>query len=357
MPADTLRIDVIILRMDDSQPTATAEKPRLIILHGDDTFAIERMVNDLRGRVSEDPGMADLNTTSLDGRQASEEDIRTATGSLPFLANRRLVVLAHPFAKLASDDGRSRFLKLLEGLPETTGLVLVVEDRWSYRDRDWEVLKRDNWLIKWAGQKKQQVQVRDYLLPTLAEMPAWIRKEAERQGGKFTQAAAVALAGHLGSEPAQASLEIAKLLMYVDFARPIEAEDVDELTAAGSQVDVFKMVEAMAEGEAADALRMLHTLLEKREAFELFSLVTRQFRQLVAVREILDEGGGEAQVSSELHLFSNASKNMIRQARRFSMADLIVIYHRLVEMDEAAKTSQIPLEVALDTFIAELSRA
>jgi DNA polymerase-3 subunit delta len=342
--------------MDDPQLTSSAEKPRLIILHGDDTFAMERAINDLRGRVSDDPAMADLNTTNLDGRQASEEDIRTSTGSLPFLANRRLVVLTHPFAKLASEEGHARFLKLLEGLPETTGLVLVVDDRWSYRDRDWETLKREGWLMKWAGQKKQRVQIYDYLLPTLAEMPAWIRKEAERQKGKFTQAAAVTLAGHIGNEPAQASLEIAKLLTYVDFARQVEEEDVDELTAAGSQVDVFKMVEAITEGEAANALHMLHTLLEKREAFELFSLITRQFRQLVAVREILDEGGGEAQVGSELHLFSRASQNMIRQARRFSMADLTVIYHRLVEMDMAAKTGGGSLEVALDTFIAELSR-
>jgi DNA polymerase III subunit delta len=344
--------------MDDPQPSHAGEKPRLIILHGDDTFAMERTVNDLRGRVSDDPAMADLNTTNLDGRQASEEDIRTATGSLPFLADRRLVVLIHPFAKLASDDGRSRFVKMLEGLPDTTGLVLVVDDHWAYHggERDWEVLKRDSWLMKWVGQKKQPVQVRDFLLPTLAEMPAWIRKEAERQGGKITQTAAVALAGHLGNEPAQTSLEIAKLLTYVDFARPVEEEDVDELTVAGSQVDVFKMVEAMADGDAANALHMLHSLLEKREAMELFSLVTRQFRQLVAVREILDEGGGEAQVGSELHLYSRAIQAMTRQARRFSMDDLLHIYHRLVEMDEAAKTSQVPMEIALDTFIAELSR-
>jgi hypothetical protein len=39
------------------------------------------------------------------------------------------------------------------------------------------------------------------------------------------------------------------------------------------------------------------------------------------------------------------------------MEDLVTIFHRLVEIDEAAKTSQIPLEVAMDTFIAELSRA
>ncbi len=344
--------------MDDPQPSHTVEKPRLIILHGDDIFAMERTVNDLRGKVSDDPGMADLNTTNLDGRQASEEDIRTATGSLPFLAERRLVVLTHPFAKLASDEGRSRFLKMLEGLPDTTGLVLVVDDHWAYHggERDWEVLKRDNWLMKWVGQKKQRTQVRDYPLPSLAEMPVWIRKEAERQGGKFTQTAAVTLAGHIGNEPAQASLEITKLLTYVDFARPVEEEDVDELTVAGSQVDVFKMVEAMADGEAANALRMLHSLLEKRDAMELFSLFTRQFRQLVAVREILDEGGSEAQVGSELHIYYKAIQALTRQARRFSMDDLIGIYHRLVEMDEAAKTSQVPLEVTLDTFIAELSR-
>lgn len=349
--------NIIILPMDDPQPFPAAEKPRLIILRGDDTFAMERAISDLRGRVSADPGIADLNTTSLDGRQASNEDIRTASGSLPFLASRRLVVLSHPFARLVSEDSRTRFLKLLEGLPETTGLVLVVEDQWVFRNSDWEVLKQEHWLMKWAGQKKQRVQVRDYLLPTQAEMPAWILKEAERQGGKITQAAAVALAGHIGTEPAQASLEITKLLTYVDFARPVETEDVDELTAAGSQVDVFKMVEAMAEGDAANALRMLHNLLEKREAIELFSLVTRQFRQLVAVREILDEGGSEALVRTELHLFSKAAQNMTRQARRFSMEDLVTIFHRLVEIDEAAKTSQIPLEVALDTFIAELSRA
>ena len=341
--------------MDDLQSISTADKPRLIILHGDDSFAMERAVSHLRDRVSDDPDMADLNTTNLDGRQASEEDIRTATGSLPFLADRRLVVLSHPFARLGSEDSRVRFLKLLEGLPETTGLVLVVDDRWTHQN--WEVLKSDHWLMKWVSQKKKPSQVRDYRLPTLAEMPAWIRKEAERQKGKFTQAAAVALAGHIGSEPAQASLEIAKLLMYVDFARPVEEEDVDELTAAGSQVDVFKMVEAITAGEAAHALHMLHTLLEKREALELFSLITRQFRQLVAVREILDEGGGEAQVSAEMHLFSNHAQNMIRQARRFSMADLSMVYHRLVEMDEAAKSGGAPLDVALDTFIAELSRA
>jgi DNA polymerase-3 subunit delta len=341
--------------LDDHQASLVSEKPRLIILHGDDDFAMERAVSVFRSRVNDDPTMADLNTTVLDGRQSNDEDLRTATGSLPFLVNRRLVILSNPFTRLISDASRSRFITILESIPETTGLILVVEENWDFRNRDWGVLKRDHWLMNWVNLQKSRVQIREFKLPVMAEMPSWLRKEAEKQGGKLTQAAAVALAGHVGNELAQASLEITKLLTYVDFSRPVEEEDVDELTAAGSQVDVFKMIEAMAEGDAANALHMLHTLLEKREPLELFSLFTRQFRQLLAVREILDEGGGEPQVAGELHLFGRAAENLTRQARRYSMARLLEIFHRLVEMDAAAKTSQVPLEIALDTFIAELS--
>jgi DNA polymerase III delta subunit len=44
------------------------------------------------------------------------------------------------------------------------------------------------------------------------------------------------------------------------------------------------------------------------------------------------------------------------QARRFNMDQLEAIYHRLLEMDEAMKSSQMPSDLVLDTFIAELAK-
>jgi hypothetical protein len=35
---------------------------------------------------------------------------------------------------------------------------------------------------------------------------------------------------------------------------------------------------------------------------------------------------------------------------------LEAIYHKLLEMDEGAKTSQVPLDLALDMLIVELAR-
>jgi DNA polymerase-3 subunit delta len=330
----------------------SSDKPVVILLRGDDPFAMQRIVDDLRARVSDDPSMADLNTTRLDGRTASDEEIRTATDSLPFLANRRLVVLAHPFVRLAPEAARQRFLSLLEKLPETTGLALLVEDRLT--GKSWETLKPDHWLIKWLAQTKRPNLIRECLLPRQSDMPNWVRKEAEKQGGQFTHQAAMALANHTGSDTALASQEITKLLTYVDFKRPVEVEDVEELSAAGGQVDVYKMVDAIATGDSNTALRMLHGLLEEKDAITLFNRMVDHFRKLLQTREILDEGGGVLQVIQDVEQRKWLAPKLVDQARRFSMAELETIYRRLVKMDEDTKTSQMPLDLAMDTLIAEL---
>lgn len=44
------------------------------------------------------------------------------------------------------------------------------------------------------------------------------------------------------------------------------------------------------------------------------------------------------------------------QAARFTMESLESIYHRLLGIDERVKTSQITLDLALDTLVVELAR-
>ncbi len=185
-------------------------------------------------------------------------------------------------------------------------------------------------------------------------MAEWIREEARRQGGQFTPAAASALVEHVVNDTQLASLEAEKLLNFVDFKRPVEVEDVEELTAQGGQADVFKMVDALASGNAQLALHLLHRLLEEQEPLSLFGMVARQFRLLLQTRELLDEGGGQS-LSRELHVPSFVADRLISQARRFTMPQLEAVYHRLLEMDEAMKTSQMPSDLVLDTFVAEMN--
>jgi len=121
-------------------------------------------------------------------------------------------------------------------------------------------------------------------------------------------------------------------------------------------VDIFSLVDAMANGDAAKALRSLNKLLEEQDAFSLFGMVLRQFRLLLQTREVLDEGGGAERVASELRQQPFVAQKLSKQAGRFSMTALETIHHKLLEMDEAAKTGQMPLDLALQTFVASLAR-
>jgi DNA polymerase III subunit delta len=329
-----------------------SEKPVVYILHGDDKMACEHFVDSLVAQMG-DPAMAEFDTSRLDGRLASDEEIRTAAMSIPFFVKRRLVVLNNPLSRLTTPASRDRFCKLLDDLPETTALVLVIEDHSSY-SKGWEVLKPEQWLMKWATAAGKRALVRETLLPGVREMPAWILKQAQAAGGKFSQEAALALADHTGSDTALAAQEIDKLLTYVDRQRTIEIEDVELLVVTGGPVSVFKMAEALAERNSRQAMRLLHASLEESEASHLFGLVTRQFRFLVQIREILDEGGDQSQMMREIKNLSYANQ-YISQARRFTQAELDAIYHRLLELDEAIKSSQVTGELALEMLVAEIA--
>ncbi len=331
------------------------EKPVVYIFHGDDKAAIQHEIDALYARMG-DPGLAELNTTRLDGRQASEEDLRTAVLAPPFLIERRLVVLNNPFARLATPAARERFVRLLDALPGTTALILVVEDQQKWKDRhlEWDVVRPDGWLMKWVQGSGKRALEKPFALPEVGKMPAWIEKHAQQAGGKFTPEAAQALAEHTGNATALASQEIDKLLTYVDGQRPVELEDVERLVISGGPVSVFKMVEALAERDSRQALRLMHVLLADNEPSHLFGLITRQFRFLIQVREILDEGGDLNQVLKEVKHITYARQCMA-QAQRFTQPELDAIHHRLLELDAATKTSQVPADLALELLVAEIA--
>jgi DNA polymerase-3 subunit delta len=159
----------------------------------------------------------------------------------------------------------------------------------------------------------------------------------------------------VGVDTRQAGMEIAKLLAYVDWARPIRGSDVETVCIVTSQQSVFDFVDALSSGSGRTAQRLLHRLLENEDAFSLWGMVVRQFRLLIQAREILDGRGNKDDVARALGVHPFVAEKTTSQANRFSMESLENIYHRLLEIDEQVKTGQVTLELALDTLIFELA--
>jgi len=321
------------------------DSPNVLLMHGPDEFAVTAHVDKLQAALG-DPSSAGMNLARFDGRLALDlEALNTAVNAVPFLSPRRLVVLAHPSSAFPSPEARKKLFELLDHLPPTTTLVLV----------EAELLKPEHWLMKWARQAKGRAEVRACPLPKRWEMTRWIEREAQKQGGRIEAGAADRLGEMTGEDTRLAAQEITKLLTYADYARPVTAADVEQVSVASAQASIFDLVDALGTGNGHQAQKVLHRRLEDEEPFELWGMVIRQFRLLLLAREILDGGGSPAEVQKGLGLRDFVAQKVTNQARRFSMAALESIYHRLLEIDEGAKTSQFPLDLALDSLIVELT--
>jgi DNA polymerase-3 subunit delta len=330
-------------------------KPVVYVFHGDDEFAINQAVDSLISALG-DSTTAELNTTRLEGT-ASESDIFNAAAAMPFLAERRLVIVGSPLARLGNKNAQTKFTAMLASLPPTAAVVLTITDQQKWRQGAWvwETLHEKHWLNVWCAENKLRGYIKAFGLPQTGAMPRWIQSKAEELGGKFENDAAEELVTLLENNTRVATQEIIKLLTYVNGERPVNAADVRALTAYKAEADVFELVDAMGARSRQNSLHVLHRLLEEEDEQAIFPMVVRQFRLLVQTRDLLDAGQGVDQIQSALKTHSFVAKKLVEQARRFTLPQLKSLYRELVQIDIAAKRSETSLSLALDLFISQLA--
>ncbi|HNW95425.1 MAG TPA: DNA polymerase III subunit delta [Anaerolineaceae bacterium] len=334
------------------------ELARLTVLRGDDGERVQALLAEMTASLG-DPQMAEMNTTVLDSESLNLESLRADCLTMPFLAERRLVLVrkARPILTKLNSAERNKALEILAELPETAALVLVIEDSQAAKrgEKYWENARAYTWLLDWLGAHAEFSQLIDCALPDDAEMPGWIAKYARKAGGEFRTDAAHLLASYVGNNTLRATQEITKLLTYVNGARAVNTQDVVLLTSQEQEGNIFNLVDALGERNGSKAMTQFRILSEKNEMIELSGMIYRQFRLLIQAREILDEGGGSRQVEKELRVLPFVADKLTSQARRFTMAQLLDVFGRLLRIDEDMKSSGMPGEVAFELLIAELT--
>jgi DNA polymerase-3 subunit delta len=314
----------------------------ILFLYGTDEFAISRRLVDIAAKTDKDG----MNTSRFEARLTSDEALNNAVNSMPFLSEMRLVILANPSQKYGAGKPRDKFREFLGKIPSTTLLVMTetVESKGS----------ENHWLVKWSA-KTADAKAEALMAPRPNDMKGWIINEMKNQGGKISPEAANRLSELVGADTRQASQEIAKALAYVNWARPVEVQDVEAVCVSTAQVDIFAFVDSLAAGDGQKSQSMLRKMLEDQDAAAIFPMIIRQFRLLIQAREIVEARGMVQDVQEALGVHPFVAGKIFQQAGRFTMRSLEAIYRRLLKMDEAAKTSAMPLDMALEMFVVELA--
>ena len=328
----------------------------IYIIQGDDSLAVSDNVRELKDRHTAG-GFGEMNFARLDGQSISKSEFAAQVNALPMLGSR-LVVLDDALALLKGKEDVAWLDSLLSAMPSTTAVVLVIEDskKFSKGSLVWQTVGPGHALRKTISGLKRSSTWLEHPKPTQREMPEWIANQAVEMKLAMDSRAAAELANLVGDDLFLARQELIKAKTYAGEGEPITREMIRLLCSPSREEDVFAMVDAAGQRNPGKALSLLNALLRDQPLPFVFSMVARQFRLLIIAKEIMQEGGDEYAIAAEGNLHAFVAKKLAAQAPRFSMSELVDIYHQLDRMDERAKTGDATLEVMLETLIADLSK-
>lgn len=328
----------------------------IYVIQGDDDLAVSDIVRELKERFSAD-GFGEMNFARLDGQSVSKSEFAAQVNTLPMLGSR-LVVLDDALALLKGKEDTTWLESLLGAMPPTTAVVLIIEDskRFTKEGMVWQAVGSRHVLHKTISGLKQVSAWLEHPKPTQREMPEWIANQALEMKLALDSRAAAELANLVGDDQYLARQELIKAKTYAGEGEPITRDMIRLLCSHSREEDVFAMVDAAGQRNPGKALALLNALLRDQPLLYVFSMVARQFRLLIIAKEIMQEGGDENAVVAEGNLHAFVAKKLATQAPRFSMPELMDIFHQLDRMDERAKTGDATLEVMLETLIADLSK-
>jgi DNA polymerase-3 subunit delta len=326
----------------------------LHILIGEDDFSVHQALETIK-KSAGDPAALMPNTTELEGAKVTPEQLRAACETVPFLADKRLVIIEGLFERFEpkGKNGKKKssrqtesaetwppIAEAIKNLPPFTELVLLGGN-----------IKSTNPLLHEIG-ANAKVQA----FPQLKgkEIGQWVRKRVGKSG--ISERAVDLMVRLVGSDLWTMANEIDKLALYTG-DRQIEEADVKAVVSNVQEANVFSMVDAIIESRVALAQELLQQLFKQGMApTQVLVMLARQVRIIFQVKDMREGGRTRGDIQSRLGLTSDfVLRKAWEQADKYSLSRLKEVYQKLLEADIAIKTGKYDSpDLVMDILIAEL---
>jgi DNA polymerase-3 subunit delta len=329
----------------------------LYILRGEDDYSRRQALNEILKSAS-DSLSAGSNVTYIDGASVTTNELMMACQTVPFLSDKRVVVVSHlldrfePKEKAAgskksakSDEGTKewqQFAEIGKSLPDTTILVFI-DDAISNKNLLFPVISENAKVMAFPPISNR-------------EIPQWIRRKVEHSGGKISVQASEYMAKMVGNELWTLSNELDKLLAYTG-GRPIEEQDIKTLVTHAQETSIFALLDAIMDGRTNAAQELLaQAMTNGMSPSYILTMLARQIRLAILMKELTAQNKARSEIQSKLALADFPFQKTEEQAAKYSLEQLKEFYSRLLETDIAIKTGKYDEELALTILVAEMSR-
>lgn len=318
------------------QDIKTCQFEQVYLLYGEERYLVRQYKLQLKkAMIGEDT----MNLNQFAGKGLSVNEVEDAVMTMPFFADRRLVLLEDTCLFKGSDDS---WVRLVQSVPEGSHMIFV-EQEVDKRSRIYKAVRDCGYCCEMVRQSPQQ-------------LTKWVLKGFGKYGLKITQSALDAFMEKAGDDMENIRNEMDKLSSFCMGKEGITRDDVEYVCTELVENRIFDMTQAVAEGKTQRALELYYDLLALKEPeMRILFLIARQMNQLMCVKEMEAARQTKDQIAASLKLRPFVVNKLLSQARQFNRIQLKSCVERCVELEEAVKKGNMNERIAVEMVLLSIS--
>jgi DNA polymerase-3 subunit delta len=303
----------------------------IITLTGSNFYLLKRRMDELVDRFAAKYG--ELALEKIDAEEADPQAVLDAVQSLPFLAERKMVVVRN----LGANKTASGQIEQIIGSAGNTTDIIFYEPSPDKRTAYFKVLK-------------SQTQLEEFNEMDAHMLAKWLAAEAKTQGGELSLADANYLVERVGSNQEQLANELEKLVTYEP---KVSRENIDLLTEKTPQSKVFDLLDAAFGGNKNRALELYaEQRAQKVEPQAIMAMMAWQLKLLALAKTAGDKSSQQIAKDAGLSPYPlSKAQNLARKIHDNQLKNMIA---EALVIDEKGKSTGIDLDEALKTYITTL---
>ncbi len=317
------------------------EAEKLYLLHGEEEYLKETALKAIQTKVLLG-GFPEMNETVLLSPKA--DDVIAACEVLPFMADKRLVIVKDsPLLQTGRDSAaeENRMVDYLQNIPVSCCLVFYQKGAANKTKKLYKAIDK-------------QDAVYDFVSPDERVLVKWIAKQLNGCEKIITVENARRLIFVSGKDMLTLRNEIAKLAAYVGEEKEVTGEAIDAVVIPSLEYRVFDLTDAVARGDGKKAEELMQDmLLSGEERLGLLALLTRQARQMLVARLLLDQGR-EGEVAKTLGMKDYGARRLVQSVRARSAEVCKRAYRTCIDTEFSVKSGLMQEEGALEKTVYQL---
>jgi len=319
---------------------------KLYLFHGQENYVKEQALNQLVQMLVPSE-LKHLNYQALDGATVSADDIINACETLPFMSDRRLVVVKDLSPLL--QGGRTtldedKLKNYLPRIPDTTCLVFYCEGQINRRKALFTTVSQIGIVIEFELLKPE-------------EISTWVRSVLKRHGKHMDLAALQHYINIAGNRLEDIYNDLLKLIAYTGDKDTITSDDINKVVAPAAEYTVFQLVEAIGTMKVDQALTFLDKLLSEGEnVFSLLAMIARQVRIIFQCKGYTQKGLSGKEIAQKLGIHPYVAKKCLEQSRYFTLEQLRMGLDECLKADYNIKSGKMQQRLGIEMLIINMCK-